>query len=65
MKSFFILRPILFPIWKDLPKCILRGSRVPPLFIFKLPAGNGTTFEAVEHNGALDKEVSSVTGARM
>lgn len=56
MKSLFILRPILFHIWKDLPKCILRARHVPPVFIFKLPAGNGTTFEAVEHNGALDKD---------
>lgn len=32
------------------------GKRLPSLFMFKLPAGDGTTYEAVEHNNALDKD---------
>lgn len=32
------------------------GNSMPGLFMFKLPAGNGTAFEAVQHNGALDKD---------
>lgn len=53
------LHQILFSMWRD---CKIRvevywwGNGMSWLFMFKLPARNGTTFEALEHNGALDKD---------
>lgn len=46
------------------------GNSVPRLFMFKLLAGNGTTFEALEHNGALDtgswerRELDAIQGLK-
>ena len=46
------------------------GNSVPRLFMFKLLAGNGTTFEALEHNGALDtgswerRELDAIQGPK-
>lgn len=52
--SFYII--FYFPCGKALQNVHWWGNSKSGLFMFKLPAGNGTTFESVEHNGALDKD---------
>lgn len=52
--SFYII--FYSPCGKTLQNVYWWGNSTSGLFMFKLPAGNGTTFEAVEHNGALDKD---------
>lgn len=46
-------------MWKKLqnPKgCVLVGKQHGLVVYVAVPAGNGTTFKALEHNGSLDTD---------